>query len=124
MIRHVIALVLLLECTISISAQTTLFGRRNYQKPYEKGTRSWDGKPGNNYWQNRSQYTISARIDPKTRRLSGEETITYFNNSPDSLTMLRLKLQHDRYRKGAARAQDVTPSDIEDEGTRIESITF
>jgi Peptidase family M1 domain len=107
-----------------VAAQTTLFVPRNYQKPYDKGTRSWDGKPGPNYWQNRAQYTISASLDPKTRKLSGEETITYVNNSPDSLKSLRIKLQHDRYRKGAARAYDVTPSDVEDEGTRIESLTF
>jgi hypothetical protein len=107
-----------------LAAQTTLFVPRNYQKPYDKGTRSWDGKPGSNYWQNRAQYTISASLDPKTRKLSGEETITYVNNSPDSLKSLRIKLQHDRYRKGAARASDVTPSDVEDEGTRIESLTF
>jgi hypothetical protein len=107
-----------------LAAQTTLFVPRNYQKPYDKGTRSWDGKPGPNYWQNRAQYTISASLDPKTRKLTGEETITYVNNSPDSLKSLRIKLQHDRYRKGAARAYDVTPSDVEDEGTRIESLTF
>jgi hypothetical protein len=56
----------------SLFAQTTLFVPRNYQKPYERGTRSWDGKPGPNYWQNRAAYTIAASIDPKTRRLSGE----------------------------------------------------
>jgi hypothetical protein len=88
----------------SLFAQTTLFVPRNYQKPYERGTRSWDGKPGPNYWQNRAAYTIAASIDPKTRRLSGEETVTYINNSPDTLKTVRFKLQHDRYKKGVQRA--------------------
>ncbi len=66
---------------------------------------------------------IKASLEPKTRRLSGEETITYTNNSPDTLKTIRIKLQHDRYRKGAQRAFDVAPSDISDEGTRIEYIS-
>ncbi len=124
MLRHLLLAFFLFQCIAQLAAQSTLFVPRNYQKSYAKGTRSWDGKPGANYWQNRSNYRISASIDPKTRRLSGEETITYFNNSPDSLKSLRIKLQHDRYRKGAARAFDVTPSDVEDEGTRIEAIAY
>ncbi|MBC7774079.1 MAG: M1 family metallopeptidase [Phycisphaerae bacterium] len=114
----------LLIAFASLSAQTTLFVPRNYLKPYELGTRSWDGKPGPNYWQNRAAYSIEASIDPKTRRLSGEETITYTNNSPDTLKTIRFKLQHDRYRKGVQRAFDVAASDVSDEGTRIESLTF
>lgn len=105
-------------------SQTTLFVPRNLQKNYEKGTRSWDGKPGPNYWQNRANYIINASLDPKTRRLSGEETVTYSNNSPDSLRQIRFKIQHDRYRKGAQRAYDVAPSDVSDEGVRIENLTY
>lgn len=108
----------------TIAAQTSLFVPRDYQKPYEKGTRSWDGKPGPNYWQNRASYTIQANLEPKTRRLSGEETATYFNNSPDTLRLIRVKLQHDRYRKGAARAYDVDPADVEDGGTRLDAVSY
>lgn len=85
----------------TLYAQTGLFVPRNYLKSYEKNTRSWDGKPGATYWQNRSNYVIAASLDPKTRLLSAEETVTYFNNSPDTLKTIRIKLQHDRYRKGA-----------------------
>ncbi|MDX1912415.1 MAG: M1 family metallopeptidase [Saprospiraceae bacterium] len=106
------------------SSATSLFVPRNYWKSYERGTRSWDGKPGPNYWQNRASYVISAGLEPKTRRLSGEETVTYTNNSPDTLKSVRFKLQHDRYRKGAQRAFDVPPGDVSDEGTRIESLLF
>lgn len=116
-----------LVCLVFASAafgQTTLFVPRNYLKPYERGTRSWDGKPGPNYWQNRASYRINASIEPKTRRLSGEETVTYLNNSPDTLKTIRFKLQHDRYRKGAQRSSDVTASDVSEEGTRIERITL
>ncbi|MBL7825781.1 MAG: M1 family metallopeptidase [Saprospiraceae bacterium] len=122
--RFTLLLTLSIISTWRVASQTSLFVPRNYQKPYEKGTRSWDGAPGPNYWQNRSSYKIQASIDPKTRRLSGEETVTYYNNSPDTLKSIRFKLQHDRYRKGALRSNDVTPSDVEDGGTLIEALAY
>jgi len=109
--------------TLPAAAQTTLFFPRNLQKAYTAGTRSWDGKPGPKYWQNRANYVIKASLEPKTRRLSGEETITYFNNSPDTLKQIRFKLQHDRYKKGGLRYNDVTPSDVDD-GVNIEALTY
>lgn len=115
-------------CTVfltgTVASQTTLFVPRNFLKSYTAGTRSWDGNPGPNYWQNRASYTINAALDPKTRRVSGEETVTYFNNSPDTLQTIRVKMQHDRYRKGAARAFDVNPADVDDIGTRLDAATY
>ena len=124
MFRCFYSLAALVFCYTMLPAQTTLFLPRNLQKAYDNGTRSWDGNPGPKYWQNRAQYTITAKLDPATRRLSGEETIKYFNNSPDTLNRLRIKLQHDRYRKGAQRAYDVTASDVSDEGMAIEMLEF
>ncbi len=109
---------------LKTTAQTTLFFPRNLQRSYDNGTRSWDGKPGPNYWQNRAKYTIKASLEPKTRRLSGEETINYSNNSPDTLKNIRFKLAADRYRKGSLRAYDVTPSDVTEEGVRIDNLTY
>ncbi|MBL7782069.1 MAG: M1 family metallopeptidase [Saprospiraceae bacterium] len=114
---------LLLSTTLSIFGQTTLFVPRNIQKSYEKGTRSWDGKPGAKYWQNKASYVISASLDPKTHLLTGDETITYSNNSPDSLQLIRIKLQHDLYKKGVPRSFEVDASDVDD-GVRIESIRW
>ena len=121
-----ICLLLLITAFLNagLSAQTSLFVPRNIRKAYEKGTRSWDGKPGARYWQNRADYVISASLEPKSHRLSGEETITYFNNSPDTLKIIRIKLQHDRYRKGAGRAGDVTAGDVTDEGVRIDWVKY
>lgn len=127
MLRTLFVLIALFSFILPLTGQsssTSLFVPRNYWKAYERGTRSWDGKPGPNYWQNRASYVISAGLEPKTRRLSGEETVTYTNNSPDTLKSVRFKLQHDRYRKGAQRAFDVPPGDVSDEGTRIESLLF
>ncbi len=73
-------------------SQSPLYMPLNFQKAFEKGTRSYDGKPGSNYWQNKSDYRLSATIDPQTRMLNGTETILYSNNSPDTLDELVIRL--------------------------------
>lgn len=123
MIRFLLLLFGLLSSQILL-AQSSLFLPRNLEKNYREGTRSADGKPGAKYWQNRASYNIKASLEPKTLLLSGEETVTYVNNSPDTLKNIRFKLQHDRYRKGAQRSGDVTPSDVTDEGVRVENIIY
>jgi len=102
---------------------TELFFPRNLQRAYDKGTRSADGKPGPNYWQNRATYQIKVGLEPKKRRLSGEATIVYTNNSPDSLNQIRFKLAADRYRKGSLRDEDVNPDDVGD-GVTIEALVY
>lgn len=101
-----------------------LFMPRNIKKAYEKGTRAYDGRPGAKYWQNKAQYVMRLSVTPKTRILSGEETITYYNNSPDTLKLIRLKLSHDRYKKGNARDFWVNPADVSDAGVQIGDILF
>ncbi|HAI94825.1 MAG TPA: peptidase M1 [Xanthomonadaceae bacterium] len=68
--------------------------------------RSGSGKPGPLFWQNRADYDLKASIDPATRTLSGEETITYANRSPDTLDVLWLQLDQNIYRADA-KAKDV-----------------
>src|SRR5262249_22168600 len=69
--------------------------------------RSSEGRPGPAYWQNRADYAIQARLDVETKTLSGDETITYVNNSPGALDCLWLQLDQNAYRRdGRARAAD------------------
>jgi hypothetical protein len=67
-------------------------------------TRSSGGLPGPGYWQNRVDYAIQAKIDPATKILSATETITYTNNSPDSLDVLWVQLDQNIYRRDARAA--------------------
>lgn len=60
--------------------------------------RNGAGRPGSAFWQNRADYSISARIDPASRSLRGEVTITYSNHSPDALDALWLQLDQNAYR--------------------------
>ena len=54
--------------------------------------RSASGAPGPKYWQQRADYDISATLDDDKQKLTGKETVTYFNNSPDPLTYIWLQL--------------------------------
>ena len=60
--------------------------------------RTGAGTPGPAYWQNRADYNIDARLDTAAHVLSGEETITYTNNSPEVLDSLWLQLDQNIYR--------------------------
>ena len=102
-------------------AQTGLYAPLNIQKAYQKETRSFDGKPGKNYWQNSSDYKIKAEIEPTSRLLTGSEEIKYFNNSPDTLRRLVIRLYQDFYQYGAARNFSLSKDALSD-GVEIKSI--
>jgi DNA-dependent RNA polymerase auxiliary subunit epsilon len=54
--------------------------------------RSASGTPGPDYYQQQADYKIDIELDDKEAKIYGEETITYFNNSPDDLEYLWLQL--------------------------------
>lgn len=59
--------------------------------------RSGSGQPGPAYWQNRADYKISAALNTKENIVSGSETITYTNNSPDALPFIWLQLDQNLF---------------------------
>lgn len=63
--------------------------------------RSMDGAPGPEYWQQRADYDINARLDTENQRLDGQETVTYYNQSPNTLRYLWLQLDENQHEKGA-----------------------
>jgi hypothetical protein len=86
--------------------------------------RTGSGKPGPLFWQNRADYQIKATLDPGTRKLTGDEIITYTNHSPDDLDVLWLQVEQNRYLKDARGAFDDGrfPTEFTD-GEHIASIT-
>jgi hypothetical protein len=88
----VIKLFLLILFYTVVSHAQSLYLPLEFQAAYEEGTRSFDGKPGVNYWQNRSEYKITAELDPAAGRLYGSAVIVYYNNSPDLLDRLVFRL--------------------------------
>lgn len=43
------------------------------------------GAPGAKYWQQQADYVINAELNDEIQSITGSETITYHNNSPDAL---------------------------------------
>jgi len=86
----------------------------NVQKAYDSNTRSYDGKPGENYWINKTAYKMNVRLDTKTKQIFGNAEITYYNNSPDSLDEVVFKLYQQLFKKGNPRDFGLTPTDIHD----------
>ena len=105
------------------SQQTDLFIPREIQQAYENNTRSYSGKPGENYFQNHADYDINAEFHPKTGRLEGSEQITYHNNSPDTLKYIALRLYMNLYQKGIKKDYRVPPEDLHD-GIEINRLTY
>jgi hypothetical protein len=54
------------------------------------------GAPGPAYYQQQADYKIDIELDDKNARLSGSETITYYNNSPDNLDYLWVQLDQNQ----------------------------
>jgi hypothetical protein len=104
-------------------AQQPLPVPTNIKATYDKGTRSPDGKPGKNYWQNTADYDLKINFDPATRLLTGSEEITYINNSPDSLRLVYFKLYPNLYQKGSVKSMSIKAED-EINGVKISSLSI
>src|SRR3954464_1374530 len=63
--------------------------------PNEQRTAS--GAPGTKYWQQRVDYDIKCELDEVNNKLTGSETITYFNNSPDVLSYFWMQLDENEH---------------------------
>jgi len=73
--------------------------------------RTASGAPGHAYWQQRADYQIRATLDEAKRSITGAETITYHNNSPDSLGYLWVQLDQNIYKPNSdARTSATLPS--------------
>lgn len=84
----------------SVFDPTLVFNSDRLISP-ESAFRSASGNPAANYWQNRADYAISVKLDTLTNTVSGEETITYTNNSPDQLNFLWFELGQNLFSEGS-----------------------
>ncbi|HKK46830.1 MAG TPA: M1 family metallopeptidase [Balneolaceae bacterium] len=80
-----------------------LYEPRGVKEAYAAGTRSPDGKPGPNYWENHGKYKITIMANPPDRTIRGTEQIVYRNESPNPLPMLIVKLFLNVHRPTATR---------------------
>ncbi|HEV2881559.1 MAG TPA: M1 family metallopeptidase [Pyrinomonadaceae bacterium] len=77
--------------------------------PNEQRTAS--GAPGRSYWQQRADYQINVELDDVNQRITASETITYHNQSPDTLSYLWLQLDQNIWRQDSdARLTQTAPN--------------
>src|SRR4030066_2429710 len=114
MMMKILILLIAILFSIRCFSQEKLFIPRNIQSAYEKGTRSPDGKPGKEYWQNSAEYKIKVEVDPSTYQINGSEEVTYYNDSPDTLKQIVLRLYPNVFKKGSARDYAINPEAISD----------
>lgn len=70
--------------------------------------RAADGQPGPKYWQNRADYQIAASLNDQTNEITGSETITYTNNSPQKLDFLWMQVDQNLF-KSDSRGTAIVP---------------
>lgn len=78
--------------------------------PTPNSYRSSSGAPGPNYWQQRADYDIEVSLNDETQLITGKETITYHNNSPETLRFLWMQL--DQNKLAAGNMTDKTSNNI------------
>src|ERR1700690_4470713 len=72
--------------------------------------RTGSGSPGPKYWQQRADYVINAELNDENQSITGSETITYSNNSPEALKYLWLQLDQNINAKDNNSAKIATNS--------------
>lgn len=88
---------------------TNTYAQKNYNNnkfkqlkeelPTPNNYRTASGAPGHEYWQNEADYIMAVELNDEKQSISGVETITYHNNSPDALNYLWLQLDQNRRAK-------------------------
>lgn len=76
--------------------------------------RTASGAPGHQYWQQKADYKMKIVLDDNNQTITGSETITYYNNSPDNLEYLWVQLDQN-LRKRDADYSVANSSKMEDE---------
>jgi len=102
----------ILLLSIEAVSQTLNFIPIEIKNAIINGTRTTNGYPGVNYWQNKSSYQIEAFVDLKTHSLKGKEQIFYYNNSPDDLSLMVIRTYQDFAIAGKSRDWEITEKDF------------
>jgi len=99
------------------------YGQNEYKAKFEQmGTmlptpnsyRSASGAPGENYWQQQADYVIDVELNDENQSITGSETITYTNNSHQTLNYLWVQLEQNMRRKDSDTYSARTNSQITD----------
>ncbi|MFN8574514.1 MAG: M1 family metallopeptidase [Gemmatimonadaceae bacterium] len=87
--------------------QSNFRGIEEWPAPNEYRTGS--GSPGPKYWQQQVDYVIRTSLDTLEHAITGNERVTYHNNSPEALTYLWFQLDQNVERKDSRAALSSRP---------------
>lgn len=119
--KLVLLLLLLFNTTSLFSQSSSLFIPLDVRNAYTKGTRTYDGTVSNNYWINHTDYKIDVEFFPDSNLIVGTEKIIYFNESPDSLSKIVIRLYQNITKPGVVKNWNV-PANLLDDGVEIKSL--
>ena len=88
------------------------FKQLDEQLPAPTVYRTGSGAPGHKYWQQQADYKIDVEIDDVNQRLIGKETITYKNNSPDTLDYLWVQIEQNIFAKNSESEKTKTAPNL------------
>ncbi|WP_367770164.1 M1 family metallopeptidase [Flavobacterium sp. WC2421] len=95
-------------------------------------TRSASGQPGAEYWQNRADYVLTAKLNENKNEIVGTDIITYTNNSPDKMSFVWMNVDQNLF-KADSRGNSVVPltgsrngaqGEVFDGGHKIKLVTI
>ncbi len=124
--KHLIVLLMMILLVGTSFAQIQNNSSSNHANKFEQlGTilptpneqRTASGAPGTKYWQQKIDYDIKCELDEENNKLTGTETITYFNNSPDVLNYFWMQLdenQHSSVNNADYQTQNTLPKQATD----------
>jgi len=102
-------------CTICVFGQTNenKFRQLGQELPTPNVYRNAAGAPGHEYWQQKADYVMEIELDDEKQQVRGEETITYYNNSPDPLSYIWIQLDQNMRAKDSDTYK-AAPSSMQD----------
>ena len=103
-ISSLISCILLFSFFVSAqeNTNTSKFKQLSEILPTPNVYRTASGAPGHEYYQQKADYVINVQLDEKNHVITGDETITYTNNSPDVLNYLWIQLDQNVRAKNSA----------------------
>ncbi|MEM0925999.1 MAG: M1 family metallopeptidase, partial [Planctomycetota bacterium] len=124
--KKLFALCLALACSCALAevVQTKgefvdKFRQLDESLPSPNVYRTAGGEPGHRYWQQEVDYDIDVTLDEAKRRLTASQTISYTNNSPDTLRFLWLQLDQNRFRSDSLAERSAAFADPSRRGPAV-----
>jgi Peptidase family M1 domain len=98
------------------------FEQMGTQLPTPNTTRTASGAPGKDFWQIRADYDIKAELNDEKQQITGSETVTFINNSPDEIRYLWVQLDQNLFAKNSMSSLTRTSS-VNEKGMPMAAVT-